>query len=65
MREKVKARRPPEWGLSSSEASRSNKELDVSKMRAGESVIRTMGAVGYAVKGSMSMRDCHTRMVNG
>ena len=50
--------------IPTSEASRSNKELNVSKMRAGESVIRRMGAVGYAVKVTMSMRDYHTRMIN-
>ena len=50
--------------IPTSEASRSNKELNVSKMRAGEFVIRRMGAVGYAVKVTMSMRDYHTRMIN-
>lgn len=50
---------------STGEASRSSKELNVSKMRAGESVMRRMGAVGYATKVSMSMRNCHTRMIDG
>ena len=51
--------------IPTSQASRSNKWLNVSKMRVGESPRRRMGAVGYVVKVSMGIRDCHTRMVNG
>jgi hypothetical protein len=65
MREEVKARGPPGMRqefrrvpvIPTNEASRSN---NVSKVRAGESVIRRTGTVRYAVKLSMHMRDCHS-----